>query len=88
MLTNKMTKGFSEVPILMWIAGATISLVATIALTFSTTTTSTVAQIQQVDNVQNQAIDRLKNSECVQNANMKNLAEAVKASFVSDPNCN
>lgn len=42
---------------------------------------------QKVDSVQDLSIGQLKTSACVQNDNMRNIAVAVKASFVHDPNC-
>lgn len=42
---------------------------------------------QKVDSVQDLSIGQLKTSACVQNDNMRNIAAAVRATFVHDPNC-
>lgn len=42
---------------------------------------------QKIDSIQDQNIGQLQTSVCIQNANMKNIATVLKASFVSDPNC-
>jgi hypothetical protein len=42
---------------------------------------------QRTDSSQDQLIGQLKTSACVQNDNMRNIAAALKATFVSDPNC-
>ena len=55
--------------------------------TITATASSNLEATQQVDATQNIEIANLKSSSCVQNANMRNIAAAVHASFVSDNNC-
>jgi len=73
--------------LLQWIAGGAIGLIATIALATVGTTTSNISTLQTTVATHSTEISNLKYSECIQNANMRNIAVAVKASFVSDPNC-
>jgi len=74
--------------ILQWIAGGAVGLLATIALANSTATSTNIADLQTIVATHSTEISNLKYSECIQNENMRNLASAVHASFVSDPNCN
>jgi hypothetical protein len=73
---------------LTWIAGGAIGLIATIALATTSTTSSNIATLQSTVATHSTEISNLKLSSCVQNANMRNLAVALKTSFVNDPSCN
>ncbi len=82
-----MNKGAATVGILTWIAGGAISLLATIALAFTASTTQSVNNLSEKVSLHDNEIGQLRTSTCIENANIKNLAIALKTSFVSDPNC-
>jgi hypothetical protein len=82
-----MKKGTVTVGILYWIAGGAVSLIATIALTFASSTASTVSSLSDKVYAHEVELGQLKTSTCIENANIKNLAIALRTTFVSDPNC-
>jgi len=72
---------------LQWIAGGSVGLIAVISLGYATTTAGNVSTVSTQVSIHESEINLLKQSACVQNENIENLASAVHASYVSDPNC-
>lgn len=84
-ITPQMNKGAAS----LWptIAMGASSLLGAIAMAFASTSSSAVSVLQATVAEHSVEISQLKTSECIQNANMRNLAAALKTSFVSDPAC-
>ena len=80
-----MKKG--SVDILHMVAVGASGLIATIALSWAATTSANTTIIANEVNDHTTEISQVQTSVCIQNENIKNLAGALKAPFVSDPSC-
>lgn len=83
-----MKRGIAQVSLLTWVAGGLASLLSAIALAYASASSTAATNLESQTNSNTSDISLLKQSRCIENANIKNLAVAVKASYVSDPSCN
>lgn len=82
-----MNKGIALSAVIYSVASGLAIIVTGLGISFASSTTSTLSDVSNKLANHDTEISQLKNSECVQNENIRNLAMALKASFVSDPNC-
>lgn len=84
-------KGAIEVGLLMKIAGGAIAILTTIALANAKAVSEDISKLQDNDASQDTRIEvttqTSRQSACVNNSNFRNLAIALKASWVPDPAC-
>lgn len=80
-----MNKGATS--IFQIIALGASGIVATIAMAYAQSTSSNLKETNDVVAIHTTEISQLKDSACVQNSNIQNIAAAVHASFVPDPHC-
>lgn len=73
----------------IWTVASGMAVILTgLGISFASSTSATLVDMSTKIAAHDTEISQLKTSECIQNENIRNLAIALKASFVSDPNCN
>lgn len=73
--------------ILKWTLGGAVTLIAGIAMAYTSSTNANLKATDDTVAIHTTEISQLKDSACVQNSNIQNIAAAVHASFVPDPHC-
>lgn len=85
------TKSTIQDSLLIKIAGGTIVILTTLVFANARAFSDNVSKLQDSDALQNVKIETVtltaRQSACVNNSNFRNLAIALKASWVPDPNC-
>lgn len=82
-----MSKGIATIGFLQWALGGTATFIASVALAYTSSTSTDIKAVNDTVAEHTTEISQLKDSACVQNSNIQNIALAVHASFVPDPHC-
>lgn len=82
-----MNRGAATIGLLQWVLGGVTTFIASVALAYTSSTSTSINTVSDTVAQHTTEISQLKDSACVQNSNIQNIATAVHASFVPDPHC-
>lgn len=82
-----MKRGVATIAALQWLLGGAGTIIASIAFAYTNATSTNIKTLSDTVAGHTTEISQLKDSACVQNSNIQNIAAAVHASFVPDPHC-